>query len=222
MRRNNNDINEIESTSNVCAVQSAFKGTKLVTTTTFKTLAEKYSLTKGKWMLFGETGHEIDRLWRAVADGVFRGTIPTHSAIVSATDDSHVICIPNKSFLNEADVFTLRDGIRKAGIQKTLLYKPNIYKHLGINDQNKWGIDHILHRGRHYIFNSVIRYVQFNNCCFYSACYHKQLECSQITKYFNFYIASLSVVSSMVIRFLREKIRQQLRLHALMPLCSFR
>ncbi|CAC5404686.1 unnamed protein product [Mytilus coruscus] len=146
VRRNDNDLDEIESTSNIRAVQSAFKGTKLVTTTTFKTLGEKYALTKGKWMFFGETGNEIDRLWKAVADGVFRGTIPTDSAIVSATDDIHVICIPNNNFLNKADVFALRDGIRNAGIQKSLKYKPNIYKHLGIDDKNKWRIDPILHR----------------------------------------------------------------------------
>ncbi|CAC5371706.1 unnamed protein product [Mytilus coruscus] len=142
VRRNDNEL--FESKSNIRKVQSAFRGINLVTTTTLKTLAERYSLTKGKWMFFGETG--MDRLWRAVADGVFRGTIPTFSAIVSATDDNHVICIYNNNFLNEADTFALRDGIRNAGIEKPLQYKPNIYKHLRMKSQNKWGIDPILHR----------------------------------------------------------------------------
>ncbi|XP_071178167.1 uncharacterized protein [Mytilus edulis] len=97
-------------------------------------------------MLFGETGNIIDRLWRAIADGIIRGTIPAVSAIVSATDDDHVICIYNNNFLNEANTFALRDGIRNVGIQNSLKYKPDIYKHLGIGDQNKWGIDPILHR----------------------------------------------------------------------------
>lgn len=125
-----------------------------------KTLAEKYSLTKGKWMFFGETGNTIDRLWRAIADGVIKGTIPAVSAIVSATGDDHVICIQNNNFLNKADVFALRDGIRNAGIQNSLKYKPNIYKHLGIDDQNKWGIDPILYRGRLNILNQS--FVMYN------------------------------------------------------------
>ncbi|XP_076108890.1 uncharacterized protein LOC143076889 [Mytilus galloprovincialis] len=133
-------------TKRINSVQSAFKGTNIVTTKTLKTLAEKYSLTKGKWMFFKETGNNIDRLWRTIADGVIKGTIPAVSAIVSATDDDHVICIQNNNFLNKADVFAIRDGIRNSGIQNSLKYKPNIYKHLGIDDQNKWGIDPILYR----------------------------------------------------------------------------
>lgn len=111
-------------------------------------------------MFFGETGNTIDRIWRAIADGVMKGTIPAVSAVVSTTDDDHVICIQNNNFLNKAEVFALRDGIRNAGVQKSLKYKPNIYKHLGIDDQNKWGIDQILYRGRLNILKSVIQYVQ--------------------------------------------------------------
>ncbi|VDI56421.1 Hypothetical predicted protein [Mytilus galloprovincialis] len=138
--------NYLQETKRIHSVKSAFKGTNIVTTKTLKTLAEKFSLTKGKWMLFGETGNIIDRLWRAIADGIIRGTIPAVSAIVSATDDDHVICIYNNNFLNVANTFALRDGIRNVGIQNSLKYKPDIYKHLGKADQNKWGIDPILHR----------------------------------------------------------------------------
>lgn len=157
--------NYLQETKRIQSVKSAFKGTNIVTTKTLKTLAEKFSLTKGKWMLFGETGNIIDRLWRAIADGIIRGTIPAVSAIVSATNDNHVICIYNNNFLNVANTFALRDGIRNVGIQNSLTYKPEIYKHLGIANQNKWGIDPILHRGRLNVLKSVIWYVKSASLC---------------------------------------------------------
>ncbi|CAC5371708.1 unnamed protein product [Mytilus coruscus] len=73
-----------------------------------------------------------------------KGNNSYFSAKVSAArneTDKHVICIYNDNFLNEADVFALRDGIRNAGIEKPLKYKANIFTHLGIDRQNKWGID---------------------------------------------------------------------------------
>ncbi|XP_052072742.1 uncharacterized protein LOC127710823 [Mytilus californianus] len=157
-RRHDNGLYETKSMSNIRAVQSAFEGTKIVNSKTLKKLAEKHSLTNGKWMFHGETGNEIDRLWRTVADGVIRGIIPTFSAKVSAAgkeNENHVICIYNNNFQNEADVFALRDGIRNARIDNPLKYKANIYTHLGICRQNKWGIDPVLHRDESRQFESL-------------------------------------------------------------------
>ncbi|CAG2239317.1 unnamed protein product [Mytilus edulis] len=97
-----------KSMSNIRSVQFDFKGTKTVNSQSLQKLAEKHSLTNGKWMLYGKTGNEIDQLWRSVSNGVIQGTIPTFCAKVSAArieNDNHVICIYNNNFLNERDIF---------------------------------------------------------------------------------------------------------------------
>lgn len=169
--------------SNIRAVQFDFKGTKTVNSQSLQKLAEKHSLTNGKWMFYGKTGNDIDQLWRSVTNGVIQGTIPTFCAKVSAArieNDNHVICIYNNNFLNERDIFSLRDGIRNAGIEEPLEYKANIYKHLGIYRDNEWGIDPVLYRGRLYNLNQDIPYMQFKHIlcfqllfrgiCIYSNC----------------------------------------------------
>lgn len=113
-------------------------------------------MTNGKWMFYGETGNEIDQLWRIVTNGVIQGTISPFCAKVSAAiikNDNHVICIYNNNFLNERDIFALRDDIRNAGIEEPLEYKANIFTHLGIYRDNEWGIDPVLYRGRLYNLN---------------------------------------------------------------------
>ncbi|CAG2237445.1 unnamed protein product [Mytilus edulis] len=100
-------------------------------------------------MLFGKTGCEINRLWRIVANGVIRGTIPSLSAKVSAVsenNDNHVICIYNDNFLNDEEVFALKDGIRNSMIDQPLKYKADLYTHLGIYSMNKWELDPVLYR----------------------------------------------------------------------------
>lgn len=115
-------------------------------------------------MLFGKTGEEIDQLWRTIADGVIKGIIPSMSTKVSASNEkngSHVICIYNDNFVNEAEVYALRDGIRNAGINNTLRYRGDLYTCLGIYSQNTWGIDPVLYRGRLYIKQSVIFHIRY-------------------------------------------------------------
>ncbi|XP_052072348.1 uncharacterized protein LOC127710499 isoform X3 [Mytilus californianus] len=151
-RRNSNEVYETKTMPDIIGLHSAFDhvdGTKIVNTQTLKKLAKKYSFTSGKWMLFGKTGQEIDQLWRTVADGVIKGIIPSVSAKVSASNeenDSHVICIYNDNFLNESEVYALRDGIWNSGIDKPLKYKADMYTCLGIYSQNTWGIDPVLYR----------------------------------------------------------------------------
>lgn len=143
----------------ISGLQSAFNDTKIVNTQTLKKLAKTYYFTSGKWMLFGETGYVINRLWEIVANGVIRGTIPSLSAKVSPVsekNDSHVICIYNDNFLNEEEVFALRDGIRNAMIDQPLKYKADLYTHLGIYRTNNWGIDPVLYRGRIHIYNQSV------------------------------------------------------------------
>lgn len=155
-RPHENGSYKTKSMSNIRALQFDFKGTNRVNSQSLQKLAEKHSLTNGKWMLYGKTANEIDQLWRSVSNGVIQGTIPTFCAKVSAAgieNDNHVICIYNNNFLNERDIFALRDGIRNAGIETPLEYKANISTHLGIYRDNKWGIDPVLYRGRLYNLN---------------------------------------------------------------------
>lgn len=148
-RRYDDTENETKNIPDIFGLQSAFKDTKVVNTKTLKKLAKKYSLTSGKWMLFGKTGCEINRLWGIVANGVIRGTIPSLSAKVSAVSgehENHVICIYNDNFLNDEEVFALRDGIRNSMIDQPLKYKADLYTRLGIYSTNTWGIDPVLYR----------------------------------------------------------------------------
>ncbi|CAC5404687.1 unnamed protein product [Mytilus coruscus] len=148
-RRYDDTENETKNIPDIFGLQSAFKDTKVVNKKTLKKLAKKYSLTSGKWMLFGKTGCEINRLWGIVANGIIRGTIPSLSAKVSAKSgehDNHVICIYNDNFLNDEEVFALRDGIRNSMIDQPLKYKADLYTRLGIYSTNTWGIDPVLYR----------------------------------------------------------------------------
>lgn len=140
----------------ISGLQSAFNDTQLVNTQALKKLAKTYSFTSGKWMLFGKTGYDVNRLWEIVANAVIRGTIPSLSAKVSAVseeNDNHVICIYNDNFLNDEEVFALKEGIRNLMINQPLKYKADLYTHLGIYRTNKWGIDPVLYRGRIHIYN---------------------------------------------------------------------
>ncbi|OPL33582.1 hypothetical protein AM593_09973, partial [Mytilus galloprovincialis] len=150
-RRSDNAEHETKNLLDISGLKSAFTDTTIVNTQTLKRLAKQYSITSGKWMLFGKTGCEINRLWRIVANGVIRGTIPSLSAKVSAVsenNDNHVICIYNDNFLNDEEVFALKDGIRNSMIDQPLKYKADLYTHLGIYSMNKWGLDPVLYRDK--------------------------------------------------------------------------
>ncbi|XP_071181326.1 UPF0696 protein C11orf68 homolog [Mytilus edulis] len=159
VRRSNDAENETRNIPDIFGLQSAFEDTKVVNTQTLRKLAKTHSFTSGKWMLFGKTGYEINRLWGIVANAVIRGTIPSLSAKVSAVseeNDNHVICIYNDNFLNDEEVFALKDGIRNSMINQPLKYKADMFTHLGIYRTNKWGIDPVLYRGRIHIYNQSI------------------------------------------------------------------
>ncbi|PRW60037.1 UPF0696 C11orf68-like protein [Chlorella sorokiniana] len=121
-------------------------------------LAAKHRILKGKWMLFARSGEEADAAWPAVARAVCGGTAGAGqaaapplcgSAKVSSTapppDNSHVFCCYVDNYQDATDVQRVCRGLQRAipaGLlqDKRLLFKPDIYTHLGIYSRNEWGI----------------------------------------------------------------------------------
>nr|XP_022329942.1 UPF0696 protein C11orf68 homolog [Crassostrea virginica] len=115
-------------------------------------LAKEYECTHGKWMLFVSTGGKGDYLWSLIAKGIVNGrTLSTHAKI-SATEETeycessrHVICMYNKNFLDRDQMLESERTIRSLGIKGTLLYKPDIYTHLGVYTNNPWLLNPVIY-----------------------------------------------------------------------------
>ncbi|XP_062606575.1 UPF0696 protein C11orf68 homolog [Saccostrea cucullata] len=104
-------------------------------------LARKNNITCGKWMVFEKVGSDGDELWAKIAKGVSSGvTLSTSAKISTSPGDQHVICLYNKNFLDQEEVFESEKTIRSLGVKSRLIYKPDIYTHLGLYQNNKWNI----------------------------------------------------------------------------------
>ncbi|XP_061191576.1 UPF0696 protein C11orf68 homolog [Saccostrea echinata] len=104
-------------------------------------LARKYNVTHGKWMVFERVGSDGDELWAKIAKGVSSGlTLSTSAKISTSPGDQHVICLYNNNFLDQEEVFESERTIRSLGVKSRLIYKPDIYTHLGLYQNNKWNI----------------------------------------------------------------------------------
>ncbi|XP_021370617.1 UPF0696 protein C11orf68 homolog [Mizuhopecten yessoensis] len=160
LRDNQASINKPE--SDVMGLMNAFtrviaSDRELVTKQLLFSLAEKFHVTSGKWMLIPvKTGLKVDVLWTKVAKAIAEAQIPCHYAKVSTmnadklmTDPSHVICIYNNNFLNLDEVRALESGIRSIGLRGKLCYKPDVYTYCGIYSRNQWGISPIISKSNY-------------------------------------------------------------------------
>ena len=112
-------------------------------------LAVKHKVLSGKWMFWADSGGKIDRLWSVVARGIIEGdlgNVCNNSKVSGNTTPhprkhpKHVVCIYNKDCSDRADILKLEAAIRNTGLFCELVYKPNIYTHLGIYSGNKYDL----------------------------------------------------------------------------------
>ncbi|KAK4324791.1 hypothetical protein Pmani_004598 [Petrolisthes manimaculis] len=117
-------------------------------------MAKRYHVISGKWMIFVDRGTKSDLIWSLIAQGVVTGKSLSRTAKISTIDPSqesrtkatHVVCIYNDNFLDEAQVFESERTIRNLGITCQLMYKPDVYTYLNVYSRNKWNISPVLYR----------------------------------------------------------------------------
>ena len=117
---------------------------------TVKELAVNHKVLCGKWMFWAQSGGKIDHFWTLVARNIIeRGLCASAKVSTSVKENaSHVVCIYNSDWTNTEQVLQAEKAIRGIGLRCKLLYKPDVYTHLGIYKKNPWGI-------RPTIWNSV-------------------------------------------------------------------
>lgn len=110
-------------------------------------LAKRHAVLRGKWIAFPKSESEADAAWAGVVSAAAAGRLPGVSQVkISATnprEPGYVLCAYTEDYLNEAEVNRAAEAIRAAlpPLSDTrLLYKSDIYTHLGIYSRNEWGL----------------------------------------------------------------------------------
>ena len=87
------------------------------------------------------SSNEVDNIWGRIVKATLAGTLG-HCAKVSprSVKTQHVICVYNSDYTSVAEVNRVRDELRLLGVNKRILYKPDVYTHCGIYKDNIWGI----------------------------------------------------------------------------------
>ena len=110
----------------------------------------------GKWVAFPDTPEEADALWSSTAremattDGALAAA-GAHAAKVSSrvpTKTGRVICVYTPNYQDDESVFAVRDAIRSAcgwGSERRMVYKPDVYTHLGLYAGNELNLRPSVH-----------------------------------------------------------------------------
>ena len=95
--------------------------------------AQNYEITSGKWLVF-RPRDQIDDVWVMIEDGTRKELLGIASKVSTLQQGKmrHVICVYTYNYLDEEDVFRVREKLRDLGIEELLYYKPDIYTKLGI------------------------------------------------------------------------------------------
>jgi hypothetical protein len=105
----------------------------------------------GKWMIF-PTSEEVDRVWAVLAHHLFDMGLHTCSEIKvstkSSADDKHVMLAYTENYSDKNDACSVAEAIKKAlqdaGMKdmqdKRMLYKADVYTHLGIYRNNEYNL----------------------------------------------------------------------------------
>lgn len=114
-------------------------------------VAKKFNLMHGKWMIF-PTSEEVDRVWAVLAHHLFDKGLHTCSEIKvstkSSADDKHVLLAYTENYSDKNDACSVAEAIKKAlqdaGMKdmqdKRMLYKADVYTHLGIYRNNEYSL----------------------------------------------------------------------------------
>jgi len=113
---------------------------------TVNSLATKYCYRAGKWMHQVSTDY-VDKVWKMLAIAMAYGELSPAITSIKVSpksaqgthDSSHVIIAHNSDYQDTVQVMKAENLLRNAGLLGDLNYKPDIFSHLGIYRNNKWG-----------------------------------------------------------------------------------
>jgi len=96
-------------------------------------LAKKTNLRIGKWLIY-RSEESIDNVWKRLAILVMKRKLGTSAKVSTAQSKgkSYVICVYTKDFLDEVDVWRVREELLSEGYDESLCYKPDLYTYLNI------------------------------------------------------------------------------------------
>ena len=110
-------------------------------------LAERYKIRRGKWLAFPKSPQEADAVWTRIVNAAIRGDLCNISQVkVSTTnprEPGYVLCAYTEDFLDERQVEAASHSLKRTIFKMSdnrLLYKADIFTHLGIYSKNEWGI----------------------------------------------------------------------------------
>lgn len=113
---------------------------RLPITADLDVLALKYNLLTGKWMVFARH-NQIDSLWAQIASATHAGRLGFAAKVSPRNEaDSHVVCVYTRNYTDRRDVYKVRSALRRLGVHWKIAYKPEIYTHCGIYENNAWDI----------------------------------------------------------------------------------
>jgi hypothetical protein len=110
-------------------------------------VATKYMLKHGKWMIF-PSSDKVDAVWSALSQSLCNRELGSCTEIKvstrSPTDEKHVLLAYTEDYSDEDDVQSIARAIQRvlkeAGVgpldDARMLYKPDIYTHLGVYSKN--------------------------------------------------------------------------------------
>lgn len=110
-------------------------------------LAKRYNIRRGKWLAFPKTPQEADEVWSRIVHAAMNGQLLNISQVkVSTTnprEPGYVVCAYTEDFLDETNVDQALQSLKHifpSLLDNRLLYKADIFTHLGIYSKNEWGI----------------------------------------------------------------------------------
>lgn len=114
-------------------------------------VAKKFGLMHGKWMIF-PTSEEVDNVWEILATNLVDKGLHTCTEIKistkSSADDKHVLLAYTENYSDKNDAcsvaLAIKQALQDAGMSnmqdKRMLYKADVYTHLGIYRNNEYNL----------------------------------------------------------------------------------
>lgn len=152
------------SASDLDALVESFKALvesgKEITTSAIEELAVKHKALVGKWLIYVDSA-QVDEIWAKIVRLVClerkRGSAKVSSRTRSGerpngcgdgegedggsgNKQGHLICVFTNDFTDKQEAMSLREDLRKAGVDWKIGFKADVYTELGIYEDNPWGI----------------------------------------------------------------------------------
>ena len=104
----------------------------------------------GKWMVFTPCS-QADMTWGEIAKSTIAGRLGCSAKVATfdPTKDKQLICVYVRDSADQKEVGRVLSTLQRLGCP-TVVYKMDLYTHLGIYRGNQWGLDPCLYRPHHF------------------------------------------------------------------------